>query len=231
MYIDAAKHGDCWLVRNAWGHDLKLPCRETYKGASLEIGTLGTRAPGFKPKPYLRRFEAVAQMLDTLHRPLYLMDTRRGGTGASSSWSPLEFATKIPALLSPECSYAFLHLPCLAPSIELRNDENLSWEGFRDRYRQELSQEALNVAQAFVESAAERGGLPILLCAEEYCMEFEKLSQQEQEASYCHRFTLARCLADRLKATYTEVNVTRVDLDIRDFVASRPSYQPRRKTL
>jgi hypothetical protein len=231
-YINATKHGDYWLARNAWGHGLKLPCRETYNGATLEIGTLGTGTHGFtrrtgKKDPDPKMFEILALMLASIARPVYLLDTRRAGEGGQGSWAPLEFATQIPGLLLSSIPYTFLHLPCLAPSIALRNDKNLCWNGFRERYRQELTKESMNVGQAFVEAAAANNGLPILLCAENYRPDFDNLGVTEQEACYCHRFTLARCMAERLSDTYDHnMRVIRKDLDMAAFMAARRQGQP-----
>jgi len=164
-------------------------------------------------------------MLGSLRRPLYLVDTRRDGTGAQSSWSPREFATQVATMLSASITYSFLHLPCMAPSIDLLSNKELPWQKFRDCYCEDLTEEALNVGQAFVEAAAVNNGLVVLLCAEAYRAGFATLAAEEQETCYCHRFSLAHRLAERLRATYHGVVVKRVDLDIMEFLACKQARQ------
>lgn len=217
MFIRARPEGDSWCVANAFGHDLRLP--RVPRDARVEIGVVGTRAPELKA-PGRRRFGSklglLAAALRALDRPIYLLDTRRTGVGGQGSWSPLELATLLPDRMPAGC-YAFLHLPCLAPSVGLLeaapNHTLPDWRSFRDRYRAELTADALDVGQAFVEAAAAVGGLAVLLCAEQHRPDFEDLSPSEQDANYCHRFTLANALADRLARTRPDVTVTRRDVD------------------
>jgi hypothetical protein len=94
---------------------------------------------------------AVARILASLDRPLYLLDTRRNGCGGQGSWSPREFATEIPAMMGSAHNYAFVHLPAVAPSIELLawgRGAKPDWREFRKRYEAELAAGAVRVAAA-----------------------------------------------------------------------------------
>lgn len=117
----------------------------------------------------------MAALLRSLGQPLYLLDTRRNGCGGQGSWAPREFATEIPRFMESECRYSLVHLPVLAPSIEMlewwRRDKP-AWQSFRDRYSEELSESAVRVAAAFVESASSRGGLAILAVRGASCSRF-----------------------------------------------------------
>ena len=44
------------------------------------------------------------------------------------------------------------------------------------------------------------GGLPILLCAEEYCPDFNIQAQAVQDEFYCHRYTAASLIAADFEA-------------------------------
>ncbi len=103
-------HG--WEIINKLGHIQYLDVPNP--PSVVDIGLLGTRCLHEIPvKP--NKTTAMGRMLDELNRPLYLIDTRRDGTGAQSSWSPREFATIIPAMVRKPME--FLHLPAAAPSI------------------------------------------------------------------------------------------------------------------
>ena len=61
--------------------------------------------------------QRFVELLNGLRRPIHLIDIRRSGTGGMGSWSPRELATIVPKQLTEP--YAFLHVPSLAPSVEL----------------------------------------------------------------------------------------------------------------
>jgi hypothetical protein len=231
MFQKATRGKDGWQLPNGMGHELHLPCHESYANAKLALGTLGTR----------RRVEVpgkvtvlMAKMLASLGCPLYLLDVRRDGTGAQSSWSPREFASVIPAHLPSGQKYAYVHIPHLAPSVELLEAKHLNWSQFRDRYIAQLSNDALSVGEAFVEAAAKEGGLGVLMCAEADHPQFDSLPEEQKETHYCHRFTLAKQIARRLQARHAGVTVSQVHLDLVDFQeADRAgrSYTPRLTVL
>jgi hypothetical protein len=222
MFLTARKTGDCWHLRNAFGHAMLLPSRVDFGAGTLAIGSLGTRfdaaavkGPDRKP---LNKSALMTQMLHDLGTPLYVIDCRRNGVGAQSAWSPEVFATQIPAALGEGQPYAFVHLPILAPSIRLLGDFHggkvRCWQDFRDRYNAGLDDAALDVAQAFVEAAATARGMAVFLCAESFCSGFDSLAQEEQNALHCHRFSLAHRLAARLYRAHPAAVVERVDLDV-----------------
>ncbi len=105
MFQEARKEQDRWWVSNRWGHRLELPCRRDYADRSMAIGTPGT---GRRKDPKMPRVVTaqMANLLASLDRPLYLIDTRRDGVGAQSSWSPREFASLIPDALPQHLTYA-----------------------------------------------------------------------------------------------------------------------------
>jgi hypothetical protein len=159
-----------WVVRNDWGDQMILPIEDTVK--SLTLGLLGTGTV----RKIENKTRAMATLLGSLDRPLYLLDTRRNGCGGQGSWAPREFATQIPVFMNSQNPYSFVHLPIVAPSIEIlewSRRENPRWQLFRDRYKGELSESAVDVAAAFIESASSRGGMAILLCAEPHVHGFE----------------------------------------------------------
>ena len=164
MFERAERVAEGWIVSNAWGHGMLLPVREPLDGVTISFGVLGTRTRRKRDKVY----QATASMLAALNRPLYLLDVRRSGTGGSGSWSPRELATTMPQPAGSPSPYCFLHLSCLAPSANLLDDSRAgrratSWRDFRAAYLAELTEDALNVAQGFVESAASNGGLAIFV--------------------------------------------------------------------
>ncbi len=117
----------------------------------------------------------MAALLRSLGQLLYILDARRNGCGGQGSLVPREFATEIPLFMKSEFRYSFVHLPEVAPSLEMlewwRRDKP-AWQLFRDRYSGELGESAVQVAAAFIESASSRGGLAILLCAEPHVHDF-----------------------------------------------------------
>jgi len=229
MFLHAERNSDYWLLWNAWQHSFRLPCDETYAGREVAIGLLGTRTRG---KVGGRKTMLMTQMLGTLRRPLYLLDTRRNGVGGQSSWSPREFASVIPDGLPRDLPYAFLHLPCLAPSLELLAEKHMPWREFRRRYADELTAAAVGGACAFVEAAAAHGGLTVFLCSEADQPDFDALPADQQDVHYCHRFTLARRVAAELKNAWLGVTVQLVHLDLYEFWQQRRTgYQPRREVI
>jgi hypothetical protein len=213
-----------------------MPALASNSTVEVSIGVLGTarRPTGFtrsgKPKDITEsKMPLMASMLDSLKRPLYLIDSRRNGTGAQSSWSPRDFGTEIPALLNEEMKYAYLHLPCLAPSIALL-ERDISWREFRSEYIEELSVQDLAVGVAFVEAAIVEGGITVFLCAEPDQPEFDSLSEVEKDKNYCHRFTLAKLIGRRIKVAHPNTAISIVHLDVVDFYLQTDhgnSYVPR----
>lgn len=119
------------MLDNAWGDRMILPLRRT--GGPLLVGLLGTGAV----REAKKKTAAMADLLRSLDTPLYVLDTRRNGCGGQGSWVPREFATEIPHLMKTERPYCFVHLPVVAPSIEMlewNKSEKPGWESFRDRY-------------------------------------------------------------------------------------------------
>jgi hypothetical protein len=82
----------------------------------FEIGLLGTRTQA----KISGKTKRLAEMLNRLRRPIYLVDIRRAGVGGQGCWSPLEFASLVPKAISEP--YSFFHLPSVAPSVELLSD-------------------------------------------------------------------------------------------------------------
>lgn len=202
MFIDAVHQADQWLLRNHWGHVLTLPALAPAFAGTVRIGTLATKfvVPAGDSR---NRTELLAAYLGELDRPLIIVDTRRNGCGAQSSWSPEQFATRIPEALGPHLRYEFLHLPVVAPTLDLLEQERRGdlggWRVFRDRYAAGLSARAVAVVVAFAEAAASAGGMLILLCAEPLCADFERLPPERQDEVYCHRFTLAARVQQALR--------------------------------
>jgi hypothetical protein len=161
----------------------------------------------------------MATMIGAIDQPIYLLDVRRNGVGGQGSWAPREFATIVPEQLPREAAYDYLHLPCLAPSIPLLSMKDLPWREFRDRYVAELTPSALSVARAFVEAAVSRSGLAVFLCAEPHQPAFDELTPENQQHSYCHRYTLAHKVADTLRLAWPVAAVDLVYLDLVDFAA------------
>lgn len=234
MFVNARKDSNRWLLADSWGHDLVLPYRPDYAGRTIQIGTLGTK---FEPnglkdekRKALIRSTIIAHMLRDLGLPIYLLDVRRNGTGAQSSWSPAEFASLIPAAIGSGSRYAFLHLPIVAPSMgllgEYHKGQVSDWHDFRDRYNEELGEGAITVARAFVEAADCGGGMAVFLCAEPCCPDFDTLPAAAQNANHCHRFTLAHRVARQLQQACPTIRVERVDLDPGEYATRRKAGQP-----
>lgn len=215
MYTRAVREAGCWRVENAFGHALTLPCATDLAGGEIEFGVLGT---GSHAKLKGRKTDRMADLLACLRRPLYLLDARRNGVGGQGSWAPLEFATLIPEAMASPYAYAFVHLPCLAPSPELlaawHAGQIATWRDMRDRYNAELTPDAVDVARAFVEAAAHAKGLAVFLCAEADTADFDALPLAEQNACYCHRFALAQRVAARLREAHAGLTVRLVCLDM-----------------
>lgn len=240
MFINAIRHGDEWRLSNPWGHELRLPGLPAQSTLMVEIGTLGTKFKARINRRTGNRSAVMAKMLKSLNRPIFVVDTRRDGCGGQGSWSPLEFATLIPREFGNGQPYGFLHLPIVAPSHALlateRRGELAGWSQFRKHYNDEVGAAAVAVARAFVEAAAVRGGLAVLLCAEPYETTFDDLPEDVavQNDCHCHRFNLARRVADAMLAERPGLKVERVDLDAAAFVAAFRDdrvYEPRRRRL
>ena len=234
MFVNARKDNHRWLLADPWGHEFVLPCRPDYAGRRIRIGTLGTK---FEPnglkderRKALTRTTIMAHMLRDLGAPIYLLDVRRNGTGAQSSWSPAEFSSLIPAAIGSDGRYGFLHLPILAPSTgllgEYHKGQISDWHDFRDRYNGEADEGAIAVACAFAEAADCGGGMAVFLCAEPYCPDFDTLPAATQDANHCHRFTLAHRVARQIQQACPTISVERVDLDPGEYATRRKAGQP-----
>lgn len=241
MFTKAIREPLAWRVSNAFGHTLVLPCCETYARQDVRFGVLGT---GTESKVKGRKTDVMSELLASLRQPLYLLDTRRNGVGGQGSWAPLEFATLIPERMASPGPYEFVHLPCLAPSVPLRNafagGQHASWRELRRCYNESLSKDAVNVAGAFVEAVNAIEGMAIFLCAEPDVPDFDdrlEVDTEEkkgQNSLYCHRFTLARRIAEQMKEVYTEIKVTLWHLNMADYQAQRQTgeaYVPRKSAL
>ncbi len=89
----------------------------------------------------------------------------------------------------------------------------LLWQVFKAHYKRYLSQEnRLNIAVAFVEATASRDGIVIFLCAEEYQPDFLQRTQEDQDQSYCHRYTLATQVAKQLASPEHSIKIHHFDL-------------------
>lgn len=237
MFVRASKQPNAWVVQNAWGHELRLPLDDQLDGREFRIGVMGTqRRTEFKRKTGESLSGWTGQMLADLGRDVFLLDVRRDGVGGRGFWSPLEFATQIPDALPTDLKYCFLHLPCLAPSSGLKDDPTLSWRDFRDGYLKELSTDSVAVARAFVESATVADGLAAFVCSCADQPDFDQLSKVEKEKHYCHRFALAKQVANAIRADYGPVPVKLVHLDLCDYWTQRTTapvvkYTPRETAL
>ncbi|MBL8726584.1 MAG: hypothetical protein JNK49_21255 [Planctomycetes bacterium] len=205
---------------------------------TVKIGTLGTRFDSRLSARTGNRTTIMARMLRSPGQPIFGLDTRRAGCGAMAAWSPLEFATLIPAQIVAGQAYDFLHVPVVAPSPSLlateRRGDLSGWRHFRERYNAELGDAALAVARAFVEAATVCGGLVVLLCAEPYEPDFADLLKDAQNRCHCHRFNLARRMTDAITADHLVSKVERVDLDaaaFADALLRGRTYEPRVRRL
>jgi uncharacterized protein YeaO (DUF488 family) len=199
VFTDADRTATEWVLENTWGDQMILPFKPCKK---LRVVLLGTRSRQDFPQKTI----AMAALLKSLGVPLYVLDTRRHGCGGQGSWAPLELATLIPNLMKMEHAYCFVHLPEVAPTVDLlewwRNDKT-DWRKFRERYDNELPPSAVRVAAAFVESAASRGGVAVLLCSEAYVEDFALTDESVQSDAYCHRYTLLR----RIREYFAELDI------------------------
>ncbi|OGA98188.1 MAG: hypothetical protein A3E25_20920 [Burkholderiales bacterium RIFCSPHIGHO2_12_FULL_69_20] len=239
MFTDAQRDAAGWCLTNRWGHELRLPSLVALHGRPTRFATLGTRFQA-KPRKVLgsNKTEIMARLLRSLACPIFVIDTRRDGVGAQSSWSPREWASQVPDLLGDAQPYDYMHLPILAPSIDLlqayRGHQLGGWQVFRDGYDAGLATAGVRVAQAFVEAAVQRGGLAVLLCAEPYCARFDEMAQDLQDTLCCHRFHLARRVALALQREHPGMAVDRVDLDADAFAAAvlaGRDYEPATRRL
>jgi hypothetical protein len=192
VFTNASRKENEWQLDNAWGDRIILPFRRT--GGLLRVGLLGTGAV----RNAKRKTEAMAGLLRWLDTPLYVLDTRRDGSGGQGGVGAAGIRVGNPG---PDENGATLLLCASAgsrPSIEMlewNKSEKPGWRAFRDRYDRydrELTPDAVRVAAAVVESAATRGGLAVLLCTEADVPGFRDAAPEIQEKEYCHRFTLTR---------------------------------------
>jgi hypothetical protein len=131
VFTNATRKENEWVLETAWGDRMILPFRPT--GGPLRVGLLGTRAV----REAKKKTAAMADLLRSLDTPLYILDTRRNGSGGQGAWAPREFASEIPDLMKTERPYCFVYLSVVAPSIEMlkwNKSEKPSWHAFRDRY-------------------------------------------------------------------------------------------------
>lgn len=226
LFKQATRTDDKWIVQSdVFALELPRAKFSDRKQATIEIGLLGTRERE-KSKNYQwanNKTKKIAALLGSLGSS-FLIDTRRDGVGGMGSWSPKEFSSIIPDLIEQHYArsekYEYIHLPGIAPTIELRNklrNEKLSWERFRDSYNSTLKEDSLDVITAFVESVATtQNSLPIIMCSEEHQPDFHHLTPELQDECYCHRFTLAKNIALRLSKEYQKIVI--YSLDIVDFM-------------
>src|SRR5713101_6669819 len=109
MFSQAQKVNDGWQLTNAWGHRFILPCAASFEDGQVVLATLGTRLRVDVRR--VKKTNLLADMLQSLACPLYVLDTRRAGVGGSGSWSPETFASIISDLIGDQRTYSFLHLP------------------------------------------------------------------------------------------------------------------------
>lgn len=231
MFVTARRDGANWRLATQWGLELSLPGLPAQAAEPIRFGTVGTR---FDAKPHKdvgsSKTGILAGMLRDLGRPVVLIDTRRDGVGAQSSWSPREFASLVPDMLGADQAYSFIHLPLLAPSLALldadRKQQLGGWRVFCERYRAELGESAIAVAQAFVEAAAQRGGLALFMCAEPFHADFERLAPEAQDNICCHRFPLSQRVATALKQHHPGVPIERLDLDAGAWAMAKRERRP-----
>ncbi len=221
----------CWVVKSDL-HQIILPRLPAgdRQNTPIKIGLLGTRERK-KSCNYQwakTKTQKMAALLGSVGS-ISLIDTRRDGVGGQGSWSPKQFGTIIPELIKTHYdnpgNYEYLHLPGVAPTIELRQ-QHFPWQKFRNSYTNSLTPNNLDVLTAFVESASTmQDCLPILMCSEEWEPDFHKFKQDKQNDCYCHRFTLAEQIGLRLRKEYQKVIV--YSLDLVDFMTQwKSSKQP-----
>lgn len=108
----AQKNNNSWELVSRIGEKIILPISKDVN--EIEIGLLGTRTVNDKIKS---KTNAFINLINSLGKPVYLVDTRRNGVGGSSSWSPREFETVIADKILEQ--YNYIHIPSLCPSINL----------------------------------------------------------------------------------------------------------------
>lgn len=215
--------GSYWQLQGPLKETLVLPALTPSASGTLRLGLLGTRSsPKVKNKT-----DRFAGTIAALGCPVFLVDTRRNGTGGQGSWSPRELATCIPAMLPPQQPYSYMHLPIAAPSLALLEAAPPPpWQEFAASYREELPSQAVCATRAFAEAAHLAGGLAVLLCSEPRLTNFRCHSQQEQDAHYCHRYTLAQALVGAINAEIPAMRVELVELSMEDVAPALVSVSP-----
>ena len=205
------------------------------------MGVLGTRTLG----KVARKTQRFADLLSSLDKPVWLVDVRRSGAGGQGSWGPNELTNTIPRLMGSRGKhFAYVHLPCAAPSPQLlerwwkatksraplspeeiakaveairegRSPEFAAWrhwQVFKEGYLAELDETAVLAARAFAESAAAIGGTAVYLCAEAFAPGFDDSSQDAQDQTWCHRYTLSSRVAESLRQDCSGIPIRRVNL-------------------
>jgi hypothetical protein len=159
LFEDATRAEAGCILRNEWRDELFSPIDERHE--PIQVGLLGT---GSAEKLKNER-SALARILASLDRPLIY------------SRHAKERLRRTGFLVAADDGLraGFLRLPAVAPSIELLawgRSAKPDWREFRKRYEAELPAGTVRVAAAFAESAATRGVLPVLICAERDAEDF-----------------------------------------------------------
>ena len=166
-----------WRLTNRSGHELRLPGLLGVDSALVRIGVGHTfrgkakQGRGRQQDPDRRAHVREPGLPGDHDRHAPRWDRR------AKQLEPARIRDAHPVLGSAQV-YDLIHLPIVAPSVALleadRSHTLGGWKGFWERYKNELSAEAVAVAQAFVEAAAQRGSLVVLLCAEPYRAGFDQ---------------------------------------------------------
>lgn len=95
--------------------------------------------------------------------------------------------------------YQYVPLPSVGAPKELL-DPTVDWEEFKLRYCEYVSGDALAELMCWVLRSLLREHLPVIVCCEPYLESFDsgKLTDAERNEYFCHRFLLAKMIADSL---------------------------------
>jgi hypothetical protein len=195
-----------WELRGDHGAVLSIPARRP--GDPVRIALLGTRTRLLRD----RKLRHCARQLRDLGGPLVLADVRRTGTGANGSWGPLEFRSRLPALLG-DVPYAYVHLPELAPdeahvrrhpptadaggngTTAVSSRAGTDWPARRRAWAEHADAGARSLGRALLEWASARDGWLVLLGSGEHLPAFDHRDGEEQDRHWCHRYGLGSRLA------------------------------------
>ena len=242
MRVDSiTEEENAWVLGGPCGEHLRLA---KFEGRSIDIGLLGTRTSLVRSGKTnamidcLARLQKPVMMLDVRRNGSGGSGSwgpREFGTIIPNALSTLYSYHHLPQLApSTELLSDYrkaMKLPETLDSLEIKGTtERIQhgtpgfgdvvsyawkhWQVFRARYLSELSDIALRTGRAFIEAANAIGGLPIFLCAEECCPDFESESQAVQDEHYCHRYTLCSVLANHMQAARPGTGVRFLSLRI-----------------